>query len=38
MTAAAHKYLSMNEWYDMKMLNQKPANAVVRWILSIVSL
>lgn len=38
MTAAAHKYLSMNEWYDMKMLNQKPANALVRGILSIVSL
>lgn len=38
MIAAAHKYLPMNEWYDMKVLNQKPANAVVKWILSTVSL
>lgn len=37
MIAAAHKYLPMNEWYDMKVLNQKPANAVVKWILSTVS-
>ena len=37
-TVAAHKYVSVNEWYDMKILNQKPTNAMVKWLLSTMSL
>lgn len=37
-TVAVHKYVSVNEWYDMKILNQNPTNAMVKWLLSTMNL
>lgn len=37
-TVAVHKYVSGNEWYDRKILNQNPTNAMVKWLLSTMTL